>query len=68
MESIFVSNLDLERDVIIYTNQDLNVNKDLAESVQVKKNCLNFFCIIVFFSEGCGGIIFNNLQIRMYSL
>ena len=37
MESIFVSNLDLERDVIIYTNQDLNVNKDLAESVQVNK-------------------------------
>ena len=44
-----MSNLDLERDVIIYTNQDLNVNKDLAESVQVNKNCFNLFFFIIDF-------------------
>ena len=38
MENILMSNLEFERDVIIYTDSDINIKTELAEPIQVSFN------------------------------
>ena len=59
-----MSNLEFERDVIIYTDGDINIKTELAEPIQVsskadKRSCTKLYDMSF---AGFRSILYNNFQ------
>ena len=72
MENILLSNLEFERDVIIYTDHDINVKTEYSEvhqPIQVKSSetekgkSITNECV-----SGSGSLVINCVQIFLHSL
>ena len=72
MENILLSNLEFERDVIIYTDHDINVKTEYSEVHQpIQVNLSEIGKSIIKYNQcvsGSGSLVLNCVQIFLHSL
>ena len=70
MENILLSNLEFERDIVIYNSDDLNIKTESQSSLPVQVLYIIRFYIYIFTDlfPGFRSYFFDNVQIRLQSV